>query len=106
VAAVVWPRSAARANSKKGTRRRAGSAPESQGEWGASDGERMDREEVGRLGERRSNARPPSVRRIDVHQDAVESGRLKQDKVEILFGKARVFLGKARGEMSQSKKLI
>jgi hypothetical protein len=61
VASAVWPRSAASADRRKGTSKRAGSAPESQGEWGVSDGERMGQEEVGRLRERRPNARPPGV---------------------------------------------
>jgi hypothetical protein len=75
VASGVWPRSAASADRKIRTRKSAGSAPECQGEWGASYGERMGQEEVGRLGERRPNARPPGVRwRVD-SQNAVDSGR-------------------------------
>jgi hypothetical protein len=61
VAPAVWPRSAASADRRKGTRKRAGSAPKSQGEWDVSDGEGMGQEEVGRLREGRPNARPPSV---------------------------------------------
>jgi hypothetical protein len=61
---------------------------------------------AGRLGERMPKVCLLGVRRIDVHQDVVESGRSKQDRVESLLGKARVFLGKASGEMAWSKKLI
>jgi hypothetical protein len=61
---------------------------------------------AGRLGERMPKVCLPGVHRIDVHQDMVESGRSKQDRVESLLGKARVFLGKASGEMARSKKLI
>jgi hypothetical protein len=75
VAAAVWPRSAARANNKKGTSRRDGSAPECQGEWGASYGERIGQEEVGRLGERTPNARTPGVRRSAGSQSTGDRGR-------------------------------
>jgi hypothetical protein len=76
VADVVWPGCAARVDRGKGTWKRAGSAPEIQGEWSASYGERMGREEVGRLGERRSNARPPGVRQwLASHSTAIAAGR-------------------------------
>jgi hypothetical protein len=63
VASGVWPRSAASADRRNRTRKRAGSAPECQGEWGAVLGDRTSAGVVGWPAEGATKLCLPGVRR-------------------------------------------
>jgi hypothetical protein len=97
VASVVWPQSAVSMDRRNRTRKSARSAPEYQREWGASEGERMGQEEVGRLGERRPNSRPLGVRRNTACQGTVGRGREEEGMGRGLLRKANRCTGEGSG---------
>jgi hypothetical protein len=106
VAFAGWRERAARSVRMEEDTARSGTAPVSQRGRGAVWGERAYMEVDYRLGDRRPNARPPGVCRIDVHQDAVDRGREEQDKAKGLLGKVRVSIGEASGAMASTGEMV
>jgi hypothetical protein len=86
MALADWRRWASSEDRRNGTREGDGTVPDSQGERGASYGERIGQGEVGRIGERMPNARTPGVRqRVDL-QSTLEREHLKHNKGGGLLG--------------------